>query len=208
MKKKNIFIIRHGQTEHNRLNIVQGSKIDKELNQHGLKQADLFFEAYKSYPFQHIYVSALKRTYQSVEQFIKLGIPYTIVPELNEISWGEFEGKVQNQSQKSIYYEVVQAWNNGELHISTPGGESPEELQKRQKIALDKIITSSFNEILVCMHGRALKSFLCLMLNKSLTEMDTFKHSNLCLYQLKFENDSFELVSENDTTHLNGYQFL
>lgn len=40
---KNIFILRHGETENNRLAIVQGSGIDGTLNETGQQQAHAFF---------------------------------------------------------------------------------------------------------------------------------------------------------------------
>lgn len=208
MIKKEIFIVRHGQTEFNRLNIVQGSGINMELNNEGIRQAAQFYEAYKNYPFQHVFVSGLIRTYQSVKAFIDNGLAYTVVPELNEISWGDFEGKEQTTEQKTYYWNAVNAWSKGELDVKIPGGESPIELQNRQKIALDIILKSPYETVLVCMHGRAMKSFLCLMLNKPLTEMEMFQHTNLGLYQLTYDNGIFNIVKSNDTTHLNGKAFL
>lgn len=206
--KKQLIIVRHGETEYNRLNIVQGSGVDMELNDTGKHQAQLFYNQYKNYPFQHAFVSSLKRTYQSVESFIQAGLPFTVIPELNEISWGEFEGKQQTEAQKTLYWNAVQAWSKGDLEVKIPGGESPIELQNRQRIALSKILASPHEQILICMHGRAMKSFLCLMLNRPLTEMETFLHTNLCVYQLEYDESGFHLVKANDVSHLNGEAFL
>jgi broad specificity phosphatase PhoE len=90
---KKIFIIRHGEPEYNRLNIVQGSGVDTDLNENGRRQAAQFFASFATHPFDALYTSALRRSQQSVEGFIKNGLPHTILPELNEISWGEFEAK-------------------------------------------------------------------------------------------------------------------
>ncbi len=200
--KKQLIIVRHGETEYNRLNIVQGSGVDMGLNDTGKHQAQLFYNQYKNYPFQHVYISALKRTYQSVERFILSGIPHTVIPELNEISWGEFEGKQQTAEQKTLYWNAVQAWSRGDLDVKIPGGESPIELQNRQRLALSQILSSPHEHILVCMHGRAMKSFLCLLLDQPLTRMEDFQHSNLCVYHLVFENNKFSLQVENSTSHL------
>jgi probable phosphoglycerate mutase len=202
MVKKEIFIVRHGETDFNRLNIVQGSGVDKELNDLGHHQAKRFYDHYKHIPFQHVFTSALIRTHQSVANFIVNGIKHTILPELNEISWGDFEGKLQTPEQKAIYWETVNQWNNGDLHAKITNGESPIELQQRQKIALQLILKAEEELVLICMHGRAMKSFLCLMLNESLTKMEQFQHTNLCLYHLEYDGEKFELLKVNDTTHL------
>ena len=42
MVTKQLFIVRHGETDFNRQNIVQGSGVDKELNALGRLQAQNF----------------------------------------------------------------------------------------------------------------------------------------------------------------------
>jgi broad specificity phosphatase PhoE len=199
---KQLFIVRHGETDFNRQNIVQGSGVDKEINELGRYQAQQFYEYYQQVPFQHIFTSSLIRTHQSVEAFIKKGIKHSILPELNEISWGDFEGKFQTPEQKAIYWETVNMWNNGDLQAKIPNGESPLVMQERQKIALNQIINTEEEVLLICMHGRAMKSFLCLMLGLSLTQMEQFQHTNLCLYHLEYDGTTFKLLKANDTTHL------
>jgi broad specificity phosphatase PhoE len=199
---KKLFIIRHGETEFNRLNIVQGSGVDTPLNEIGLKQARAFHAFYKEYPFEHVFTSALTRSQQSVAGFIENSTPHTILPQLNEISWGDFEGKQQTPEQKAIYWEIINKWNNGDLHAKIPNGESPIEIQERQKQALDIILNQPASEILICMHGRAMKSLLCLLLNEPLTKMEQFQHSNLCLYEVHAHTENSKLIRANDTAHL------
>jgi phosphoserine phosphatase len=202
MAIKNLYIIRHGETEFNKLNIVQGSGVDMPLNETGLKQAEQFYHAYKTHPFQVVYTSALVRSQQSVQSFINGGMRHIALPQLNEISWGDFEGKQQTPEQKQVYWHMINEWNAGNLDAKIPNGESPKEMQTRQQLALHTIMQSPETEILICMHGRAMKSFLCLMLNVPLTQMEKFQHSNLCLYQLQFSEQKFTLVTANDTAHL------
>ena len=76
MSTKKIYLIRHGETKYNKLGIVQGSGVDSDLNETGIEQANAFFEHYKNISFDKIYTSKLKRSQQSVQQFIDLGIPY------------------------------------------------------------------------------------------------------------------------------------
>lgn len=47
MMKREVYFLRHGETEQNLLGIVQGSGIDSHLNENGLQQASLFYEKYK-----------------------------------------------------------------------------------------------------------------------------------------------------------------
>ncbi|MFN4082468.1 MAG: histidine phosphatase family protein [Bacteroidia bacterium] len=204
MDKKNIYIIRHGETDYNKLGIVQGSGADIELNSRGLEQAQFFYNFYKNISFDVIFISALKRTYQTVKAFIDMGVAYKVIPELNEISWGILEGKMQTQQNKEIYWNVVNQWRSGKYDAKIENGESANELYNRLSIAANKIFNRNTNgNILVCMHGRAMKAFLCLLLNQPLSNMDYFEHSNTCVYQL-ITNDfkTFEIIKQNNIEHL------
>lgn len=205
MKTKTIYLIRHGETEYNRKGIVQGSGIDADLNEIGVAQADAFFEAYQYLPFDKIYTSALRRTVQSVQNFINLGIPYESLAGLNEISWGVKEGKMPNYQDDAYYMQLMQEWQKGNTHLPVEGGESPEDVVIRQIKALETILDKPEEElILIAMHGRAIRILLTQLTNRPLADMDTFEHSNLCLYKLKYyyETNEFEIELANDTTHL------
>jgi broad specificity phosphatase PhoE len=201
---KTLYLIRHGETDYNRKGIIQGSGVDSDLNETGRRQAEMFFRAYHHLPFDRIYTSELKRTHQSVHPFIEKGLPHQSLPELNEINWGIFEGQVGNPDSAKIYERVINDWRNGLLDRTVEGGETPNQLQKRQKAGLEYLLNRKEESlILVCMHGRAMRSFLSLMLNQDLSQMDNFRHSNLCLYVLRYEQDSgFEMLIENSTEHL------
>ena len=67
---KEIFIIRHAQTEFNKKGIIQGSEVDSEIDDVGIIQAESFYERYKNYNFDKIYISALKRTFLTVKSFL------------------------------------------------------------------------------------------------------------------------------------------
>ena len=52
------------------------------------------------------------------------------------------------------------------------------------------------------MHGRAMRSFLCLLTNIPLQQMEQWEHTNLCLYELTYNGSHFEVVRACDTDHL------
>ena len=201
---KTIYLIRHGQTEFNQLGIVQGSGVDSSLNDTGRAQGNAFYEAYKHISFDKIYTSKLVRTKETVTDFMSHGIPMEALEGLNEINWGNKDGKVIANTSPD-YKNAVAEWKKGNFDFRMPEGESPNEVVERQKVALDYILNQQEEEIiLICMHGRAMRMLLCLLLELPLTEMDHFKHANVCLYQLKLEKDKFTVVKSNDQVHLNS----
>ena len=205
LKSKTIFLIRHGETDYNRRGVVQGSGVDADLNDMGRAQAAAFFQAYQHVPFAKIYISNLKRTLQTVNAFIELGLPYERYDGLNEISWGTMEGKVPNNFDNEYYRDLIERWSAGETSLTTDGGESPEQVRDRQKVVIDLILARPEEEpILIAMHGRAMRILLCWIMNLPLAQMDQFEHSNLCLYKLHYDytTQSFSIELNNDSTHL------
>lgn len=206
--KKTIYLIRHGETDFNKMGLVQGSSIDAPLNDLGKTQAKCFFEVYKNIAFDKIYTSKLIRTQQSVQNFIDVGIPFEAHEGLNEICWGVMEGKVPNYMQDESFLGFINAWKNGNTDVTTDGGESPQQVADRQKPVIDLILSRPEEKtLLVAMHGRAIRILLTQMLQKPLSAMDNFEHQNLCLYQLLYDynTQSFELLLSNDVSHLNDY---
>lgn len=203
MKTKNIYIIRHGQTDYNLENKVQGRGIDSSINATGIQQAKSFFEKYKSVPFDKIYVSDLKRTKESVQQFIDMGIPYEKHGGLDEISWGKHEGQPYDPEMHKIYLDTIEGWSKGNLELAVGEGESPLEVVERQKEAMAHIMSKDNEEnILIATHGRAMRMLVCWLLNYPLEKMDVFEHSNLCLYQLQYSENQYRVVQHGSTDHL------
>jgi probable phosphoglycerate mutase len=199
---KEIYLVRHGQTDFNKLGIVQGSGVDADLNETGQQQAAAFFETYQHIDFDKIYTSTLRRTWQSVNGFIQKGIAWEKHSTFNEISWGVREGTPFSPEEDAYYRWLIKSWNEGKTDIAIDGGESPNQVAVRQQEAIEILKNTQEKRILVCMHGRALRILLCQLTGKKLTEMESFGHHNLGLYLLHYDNQQFEIVKNNDITHL------
>ena len=201
--EKEIYIIRHGQTDYNKRRIIQGRGVNSHLNEKGRQQATAFYEAYKHIKFDEIFTSSLIRTQQTVEPFINIGYSYTPHEGLDEIDWGVHEGKPGNPALAKAYLAITSKWKNGDLHEKIPEGESPLELQARQIQFIEETLKPlAVNKVLICSHGRAIRILLCTLTGLSLSQMDTFEHYNTCLYKVHYRNGAFEIVLHNSTEHL------
>lgn len=195
--------MRHGQTDYNLKGIVQGSGVDASLNPMGRAQANAFFQHYQSVVFDRVYTSTLKRSIESVEQFIARGIPHEAHAGLNEISWGTKEGQAITPEEDKYYHWMLEQWQQGETNLRIEGGESPQEVADRQRAVIDLILSRpAEGTVLICMHGRAMRILLCQLLHYPLKSMDLFEHTNLCLYQLQYTGSVFVVDKYNDTSHL------
>jgi broad specificity phosphatase PhoE len=185
--------------------IVQGSGVDSSLNETGLSQAKAFYEHFKQVKFDKVYTSALKRTKETVQGFIDLGIPYESHAGLNEISWGNKEGQKITPEEDAYYHWMLRQWQEGNTSMKIEGGESPDDVAERQRPVIEKILSHVEDKcILICMHGRAIRILLCQLLNYPLKSMDMFEHENLCLYLLNQTGTMFSVEKYNYTGHLVG----
>lgn len=200
--EKTMYIIRHGETELNKQGIVQGRGINASLNETGFRQAGEFFRMYHDVPFDRIYTSTLLRTHQTVQQFIDTGLPWEQLPGLDELAWGEYEGRESTEETRAAFRTMMKNWTDGQLDFKPKGGESPLEVQQRQIKALDHILGASGETILICMHGRALRLILSTMMQTPLREMDNYPHQNVVLYKVGFAQGRFSILEANNIKHL------
>jgi broad specificity phosphatase PhoE len=211
LSSKIIYLIRHGETDYNRRGVVQGSGIDAHLNELGVAQANAFFEVYQNVAFDKVYTSKLIRTVQSVRGFLDKGLAHEAYEGLNEISWGVREGRTPNSMDNDYYRWLVTSWQEGKTDLQAEGGESPEDVQRRQLPVIDVILSRPEEKtVLVAMHGRAIRVLLATIFNRPLHLMDEFLHTNLGLYLLQYDytTKSFSMEKENDIAHLLSLEII
>ncbi len=199
---KTIFIVRHGETEYNKLRRVQGSGIDSSLNEKGRAQARAFYDFYKNEPFEVVLTSDLVRTHETAEHFIKAGLPWEQWTEIQEMSWGDHEGKESNPQMIEDYKAMIAEWERGNIDARIANGESARELAERLNKFINNLKTRTEQHILVFSHGRAMRCLVTLMKGQDLGQMENKNHHNTGLYKATFDGESFSFELENDTKHL------
>ena len=202
---KIIYIIRHGETELNKQGIVQGRGINSDLNDTGRAQAEAFYQQYKDVAFDKIYTSDLKRTRQTVQKFIDSGLAWEKLSGLDELAWGIWEGQPNSEEARDAFREMLQTWEDGNYTAHFEGGESVQDVYERLKKPMEVLSARPEEQtVLLCMHGRAMRVFLCLLLGKPLSEMTGFPHQNTVLYKMGFEDGKFSVLEFNNAVHLEG----
>ena len=204
--KKEIYFIRHGQTDYNLKGLVQGSGIDTHLNQTGIEQGRAFFEFYQNEKFDIVYTSHLKRSIETVQAFIDQKIPHIIDENIREISWGIYEGQSTKDWDRKKYDLLISEWDKGNYEARLEKGESGIELATRVKQFLNRIENSVETKILVCTHGRTLRCIISLLQNLELKAMENVHHHNTGLYKVIYECGKYELITQNDTKHLKSIE--
>ena len=199
-----LHILRHGETEFNRLNIIQGSGVNSSLNETGRQQASAFYEFHRDIAFELVVTSALQRTHQTVQHFIDAGIPWIQDANINEISWGEHEGQPSSPERLVLYEAMLQQWQSGNLDASLPGGETARQLGARLERFIAWLHTRSEKNILICTHGRTMRAFVTLLKGLPLSAMESIPHHNTGCYIVRYFEGSFAFDKENSIRHLEG----
>ena len=125
-----IFLIRHGETQLNKLGKFQG-QVDVALNQQGLAQARDAARAALTWRPAALYSSPLRRTMQVAEEVSrKVGLQVRVEPRLMELNLGELEGATSRQMREK-WSQVYRSWRENPGATVMPGGESLAQLQER-----------------------------------------------------------------------------
>ena len=200
--EREIYLIRHGETDFNQRGIIQGRGVDSHINERGRSQAKAFFNHFGHINFNAVFASNLIRTQQTLEPFFKAGFKIQLHEGLDEIDWGIHEGKLSGSELAKEYKYITEKWREGVLEEKIPGGESPLDLQNRQLKFLENVLPNHEGKILICSHGRAIRAMLCTLLGKNLSNMDDFPHYNVSLYRLRQLNGIYEITDFNFIGHL------
>ncbi len=199
---KEIYLIRHGETDFNKNGIVQGSGVNTSLNAAGKAQALAFFKQYQHLHFDYVFTSDLKRTHETVQHFINKGITWRIRSEIREICWGKHEGKPSSPEMREEYSNLIAAWQSRNFDARLEGGESAAEMRLRLSKFVDELKKTPFQRVLVCSHGRAMRCLMTILNGTPLEAMEQFHHLNTGLYKVDLIGDTFFVKINNDITHL------
>ena len=184
--KMNIYLLRHGQTDENKNKSYYG-KLDSDLNEIGKAQAEAAGELLKDINFDTIYISERKRTRKTAELALgKDNLNFIKDGRINEISFGEFEGKDYKEIQKN-YPEEYELWNNKWKEFTPPGGESYIQFYDRIKVFMDELIRENHENVLIVTHGGVIRSIYCYVLEGNMNLYWKFSSKNGDLSIIKYE---------------------
>ena len=199
-----IYLVRHGETEWNRIRRFQG-RSNLPLNQEGKKQAKALALALKNKPLMAIYTSPLIRALQTARQIKDFHPSAPILEEKGfiEMDLGEFDGmKVQDWAEQ--YPDTRKAWNENPASVKMPGGESLEEVQNRAKKTLERItqIHSLDDTILISSHNFVNLTILCDLLNIPLDRFRELRQENAAFNLICKKGDRLYVKLLNERSHL------
>jgi len=196
-------LIRHGETSWTKQKRYQGSA-DTKLNARGRKQIQNFVSEVKRYHPDVIFSSSLKRCQESAGILcMPLKMKPTIDARLNELSFGEWEGKTADELIKEKDKEYAQ-WIKGKP-VTPQGGEAVQSLRKRVKAFISHCVKHHDNKrIIIVTHGGALRMFLIELLGLSMKTCFQFRIDPGTMTVVALYDYSRQLVLLNSTNPKKG----
>ena len=174
---KNILLIRHGQSEWNKLNLFTGFK-NIELSEQGIDEANKAGQNFKNLDikFNIVFTSELKRAQetakiilQNLGQWDFLNNEGKIISNinLNERDYGDLTGLNKKETAEKFGEEQVHKWRRG-YSDQPPNGESLEDVVRRVTKYFEQVIKPAIqsnenDNILIAAHGNSLRALLIVM---------------------------------------------
>ena len=174
---KNILLIRHGQSEWNKLNLFTGFK-NIELSEQGIEEANKAGQNFKNLDikFNIVFTSELIRAQetakiilQNLDQWNFLNNEGKIISNinLNERDYGDLTGLNKKETAEKFGEEQVHKWRRG-YSDQPPNGESLEDVVRRVTKYFEETIKPAIqsnenDNILIAAHGNSLRALLIVM---------------------------------------------
>ena len=144
-------LARHGESELSAAGLVSGDPSEpRGLTEIGREQARRLGELLAEEPIDLCVTSEFVRVRQTADLALDgRAIPRLVVPELNDVRFGEFEGRP---------FEEYRAWARERSPTEkTPGGESRAEVAARYVRGFRRVLDRPERTILVVAHGLPLR---------------------------------------------------
>lgn len=204
---KNILLIRHGQSEWNKLNLFTGFK-NIELSEQGIDEANKAGQNFKNLniKFDIVFTSELKRAQETAKIILKNLDQWDYLYEeekiitdikLNERDYGDLTGLNKKETADKFGEEQVHKWRRG-YSDQPPNGESLEDVVRRVKIYFEESINPAIqsadnNNILIAAHGNSLRALLIVMNIYDSSNINSVELSTGVPIHVILENNKFTI---------------
>jgi broad specificity phosphatase PhoE len=200
-----LILARHGETVWNVEKIYRG-RTDVNLDEVGIKQAELLGKYLSNWKLEAIYSSPLRRaldTANIVARYQKMGVH--IAEGLIDFDYGEWQSLPEEEA-KRLYPTLHNEWHNNPHKVKMPGGESLEDVRKRAVAIVNDVLPKYQGSILLVSHRVVNKVLICSLLG---LDNSHFWNINLDVGGITIFNyvdGRFVLTRHNDTSHLKELQ--
>ncbi|UBV17130.1 histidine phosphatase family protein [Mycolicibacterium fortuitum] len=151
-----ITFIRHGESTANAANVADSSVPGPVLTEKGQQQARDIVKVLGDNNYDAIYASTMVRTQLTAAPMAQyLGLPIQVVPGLQEIEAGIYEGTPESDAVKG-YLQAPLKWLQGDLDARIPGSINGREFDARMDGAIQTMYDNGDRNVAAFSHGGAI----------------------------------------------------
>ena len=204
-EKRRIFLIRHGETEFNRLGIFRG-RFEVDLNDRGRNQAEEIGQALKSQGLEVLYAGPLRRALETAEIVGRtIGVKHVVDEAFNNICLGKWQG-VPKQQVMHDYPDLWKQWSTAPERLLLPGGETVEDVKRRAYARVLEIVSGEsalFGATIgIVTHRSVMKGLAAAFLRVPAPYFWKFYIDNAAYSIFEYDSSGFTLISWNNNSHL------
>jgi broad specificity phosphatase PhoE len=196
-----IILARHGETDWNVEEIFRG-RIDVELNETGVKQAELLAGYLRDLRLTAIYSSPLKRALKTAELIASYHhLNIVVTDDLIDFDYGEWQG-LSHQAVKDKHKELYAKWLKKPHQVTMPAGESLDDVRRRAVGLVDKVIARHEGTVALVSHRVVNKVLICALLGLDNSHFWNIRLDTCGITTFIYEKGRFILTRHNDTSFL------
>ncbi|MCE5192936.1 MAG: histidine phosphatase family protein [Candidatus Cryosericum sp.] len=198
---KTVYLVRHAETAWNVAGKVQGA-LDIPLSPTGVVQTRKTIAFLSTVRFDAVFTSPLARARAIAEPVGQtLGIPAIVVPDLQEINFGGWEGHTLNEVEV-LYPDTFAAWKLKLPEAQPDGGESLLQAGIRARNVRSLLESHPGRLILVVAHGGINRILISTLLDLPASAYSDFEQLNAGISVLTMEDKTWRALSMDSTSHL------
>lgn len=201
--KTTIILVRHGQTEWNRVERFRG-RADVPLNEAGLAQAGATGERVaRGWRPTAIYTSPLSRSVSTAQAIAKhFDLTVQVHPGMADIDYGQWQGLAPEEARLR-WPEQVENWYHRPQLAEIPGGESLAGLRQRAMQTVGELAGRHAGQTIVLVGHTVINRIILLgILGLGNERFWHIRQDTCAINVFEAEAGDYVLVSLNDTCHL------
>jgi len=196
-------LVRHGETEWNVEEIYRG-RIDVELSEVGIKQAQLLGRYLGNLKLAAIYSSPLQRAVHTANILAQYqNVAVQVTDGLMDLDCGEWQG-LSDEQVKKLYPVLHEQWRVNPHLMAMPGGERLEDVRERALAVVGEVVSQYSGSIALVSHRVVNKVLICSLLGLDNSHFWNVKQDVCGITTFDYVGGRFILTKHNDTSYLGG----
>jgi broad specificity phosphatase PhoE len=200
-----LILARHGETAWNVEKLYRG-RTDVNLDEVGVKQAELLGKYLSNWELEAIYSSPLKRaldTANIIARYQKVSV--YIAEGLIDFDYGEWQS-LPEQEAKRLYPTLHNEWHTNPHKVRMPGGESLEDARKRATEVINEVLSKYQGSVVLVSHRVVNKVLICSLLGLDNSHFWDITQDVGGITIFNYVDGRFILTRHNDISYLRELQ--